>query len=281
MKKRKQDIIALLIVILLSGVIIIADSDNIISQKVSSFVSFWHDIQENDNQCPTYTPSGNYVHSDQSTGILVPMHSVNRGLRHAAPVYRPKQWSRAVQDNTYTSQGLVQLSSQTTHLYGTTATSSGVGISMCSAGGSNSTYTGASSFAGISSYSALAARRKTTTPTLAYVSSYASTASSSTQNSTIRRVAPSYDGGYNGETYIDSDGTTWTWSEEDGWVSSIAVGTTKIENGNVYRWNGTSWEFVSNQLDPDAPLGDIPVLLLLLFLTAYYLKKRNVSAANH
>ncbi len=268
MKKRNH--IAVLLIILLAGGLVIACCDRVLNY-----------VRQHNHQSLTYTPSSNYAHSDQSTGILVPMHSVNRGLRHAAPVYRPKQQSRAGQDNTYTSHGLVQLSSQTMHSYGTTAASSGVGISTGSAGSSNSsTYTGASaasSFTGISSYSALAARRKTTTPTLAYVSSYASTASSSTPNSTIRRVAPSYDGGYNGETYTDGDGTTWTWSEEDGWVSNIAVGTTKIENGNVYRWNGTSWEFVSNQLDPTAPLGDIPVLLLLLCLAAYCLKKRKAT----
>ncbi len=268
MKKRNH--IALLLIILFAGGLVIACCDRV-SNKV----------RHHNHQCPTYTPSGNYAQSDPNTGILVPMHSVNRGLRHAASVYRPKQQSRAVQDNTYTSQGLVQLSSQATHSYGTTAASSGAGISMGSAGGSNSTYTGTSSFAGISAYSALAARRKTTTPILAYVSSYASTASSSTPNSTIRRVAPSYDGGYNGETYTDGDGTTWTWSEEDGWVSSIAVGTTKIENGNVYRWNGSTWVFVSNQLDPTVPLGDIPVLLLLLFLTAYCLKTRTKCAATN
>ncbi len=279
MKNRKQDIIALLSVILLAGVIVIANSDNLITQKASAFISFGHDIREGNNQCQTYTPTGNYAHCNQSTGILVPMHSVSRGLHRVSPVYRPTQQSRAGQDNTYSSQGLVQLSDRTMHSYGTTAANSGVGIATNGAGSNSTTYTGASSYTGLSAYSVLAAKRKTTAPTLAYVSSYSSTASSSTPNSTIRRVAPSYDGGYNGETYTDSDGTTWTWSEEDGWVSTVAIGTTKIDNGNVYRWNGTSWEFVSNQLDPSAPLGDIPLLLLILFLTAYYLNKHRKRKA--
>ncbi len=74
----------------------------------------------------------------------------------------------------------------------------------------------------------------------------------------------------------------WYWDGED-WISVHTEGATKIEDGKVYRWNGTSWEHVSDQSDNfDTPIGNIPCLLLLLLATAYatykQMKRRNILA---
>jgi hypothetical protein len=74
---------------------------------------------------------------------------------------------------------------------------------------------------------------------------------------------------WEGQEETDSEGT-WVWDDEQGWVLlEPAIGATKIEGGNTYRWNGSAWVLVSNQQDPGLPLGDTPWLWMLLLAAIY------------
>ena len=85
------------------------------------------------------------------------------------------------------------------------------------------------------------------------------------------RKAPAKDGSEEGE--LQQDGDTWYWWDpENGWIAA----TTKTENGKVYVWNGSDWIFKGDQAEPDAPIGAIPWLMLLLASAGYgyYVTKR-------
>ena len=75
----------------------------------------------------------------------------------------------------------------------------------------------------------------------------------------------------------EDDGKYWYWDGEQ-WVENgdIPIGTTKIEGGITYRWNGSSWEIVSDQQDPGLPLGDAPWLFLVILAAAYLMRKRKI-----
>ena len=78
----------------------------------------------------------------------------------------------------------------------------------------------------------------------------------------IRRAFPSDP--EEGETY--QEGGVWYWYDpESGWVEA----ETKIVNGKVYVKRGDEWVYVGDQADPDAPIGDMPWLMLLMALVAY------------
>ena len=145
-------------------------------------------------------------------------------------------------------------SSASLHSYG----SGGGGGAMGTGGGSSSS----SSSCGIQSSGISAS---IPTPTLAIPTF----ASNSGQNVARPRYMPSYTG-YDEEITTDEDGT-WLWdTEQDKWVLlEPAIGATKIEGGNTYRWNGSSWEVISNQQDPGLPLGNTPWFWMLLLAAGY------------
>lgn len=65
---------------------------------------------------------------------------------------------------------------------------------------------------------------------------------------------------------IHEEGGVWYWyDDETGWV----LADTKIEGGKVYVWDGKTWQYKGDQADPDAPIGDIPFILLLICAAAY------------
>lgn len=66
----------------------------------------------------------------------------------------------------------------------------------------------------------------------------------------------------------------WYWNGEE-WVEDIPIDATKIVGGITYKWNGSEWVTLSDQHDPDGPIGDAPVLLLLLMLAGYVICRRN------
>lgn len=186
---------------------------------------------------------------------------------------------------TYTTQQLTQVSSQTMHSSAVSAIRTD-GYNAAAGSTSNvlrsnagyaasdsrtSAVSASAEYTGISTLPSLAVRGKSSGSVLAYAYTPYGTAAQSPSYSPVRRVAPSYDGQYQGQTYTDTDGTVWTWDEDEGWVSgnTPSVGDTKIENGSVYRWNGSAWVFVANQADPDAPLGSIPWLFVVLLLVFY------------
>ena len=239
-------------------------------------------------QYPTTTPSVVTGHPtlESAPSLLLPITATTpaKHYRSRTSYNAGANLSKSV-SRTYTTQQLTQMSSQTMHSSAVSAirtegynaaagSTSNAPQSNAWYAGSDSRSTGVSSsnaYTGITASPFLAVRGKTSSPTLAYASTPYSTSEQSPSYSPVRRVAPSYDGHYQGETFTDTEGTVWTWDEDEGWVSgnTPSVGDTKIENGIVYRWDGSAWVFVSNQADPDAPLGDIPWLLFALLLFIY------------
>ena len=90
------------------------------------------------------------------------------------------------------------------------------------------------------------------------------------RNSRIRKTAPSGEGLGEDDygTIEKKDGETWFWDGEQ-WINQTPIGTTKIDNGKVYEWDGSDWVYKGDQADPDAPIGDIPFILLLICAAAY------------
>lgn len=69
----------------------------------------------------------------------------------------------------------------------------------------------------------------------------------------------------------------WYWDGE-AWLDLSdprTIGVTRTEGGVGYTWNGSDWVTLSDQHDPDGPIGDAPVLLLLLMLAGYVICRRN------
>ena len=105
-------------------------------------------------------------------------------------------------------------------------------------------------------------------------------ASSARTSASLSSAAPARMGGmrrmpgitgdeWEGQEETDSEGT-WVWDDEQGWVLlEPAIGATKIEGGNTYRWNGSAWVLVTDQQDPGLPLGDAPWLWMVLLAIGY------------
>ena len=77
-----------------------------------------------------------------------------------------------------------------------------------------------------------------------------------------------------GEEAVVQDSEGWWYWDGEEWVPA----TTKIENGKVYVWEMVSpgvwdWVYEGDQADPDAPIGDIPFILLLMFAAAYSIRR--------
>ncbi len=69
---------------------------------------------------------------------------------------------------------------------------------------------------------------------------------------------------------IHKENGVWYWyDDETGWV----LADTKIEGGKVYVWDGSRWVYKGDQADPDAPIGDIPFILLLICAAAYSIRR--------
>ena len=61
------------------------------------------------------------------------------------------------------------------------------------------------------------------------------------------------------------DGGKWWYWEGEGWVEA----ETRINGDKVEVWNGEAWVYVGDQTDPNAPIGDIPWLMLLIAAAAF------------
>ena len=79
-----------------------------------------------------------------------------------------------------------------------------------------------------------------------------------------------YEGDYNGEYY---GGQWWNTTDEE-WVDEPFDGCKKIEGGLTYEYQGGTWVLITNQADPDAPIGDTPWLFFLLLAVGYAAVKR-------
>ena len=88
-------------------------------------------------------------------------------------------------------------------------------------------------------------------------------------------------GGYQSDTdgeYLEGYGW-WSEAAED-WLTDPWKGVTKIEGGLTYRYNGTRWDLVEGQANPDSPIGDIPWMLLLLLMGGYVVARKRIVPAN-
>lgn len=99
---------------------------------------------------------------------------------------------------------------------------------------------------------------------------YAPFSSSAPTNSAPRRILGNRDGSYDGEI---NGSQIW----DDGEWVPLEVGMTRIENGVVHVWNGTSWVTMNDQEGPDSPVGDTPWWLMLALLAGYGIYRRRVG----
>ena len=97
----------------------------------------------------------------------------------------------------------------------------------------------------------------------------------------IRRIHMEGDekyGDYDGE-YDPATGKIWSGDEEGGeWIDPPDVNTEKWVNGVLCVWTGSGWVPKSDVPEPDAPIGDIPWMMLLLAAAAfgtYRMRKSN------
>ena len=87
----------------------------------------------------------------------------------------------------------------------------------------------------------------------------------------LRRKTIDGDGEYDGE-YDPVENKIWDEAAED-WVSPPAVGTERTVKGVLCVWTGSGWIPKSDIPDPDAPIGDIPFILLLICAAAYSIRR--------
>lgn len=117
-------------------------------------------------------------------------------------------------------------------------------------------------------------------PSLAYVPRTRTTTSSAGTDAIVsgpRKIYGNGDGEYDGE-YDPGTGKYWDDNSET-WVDAIPVGAVKIDGGRAYRWTGSSWELIPDQEDPGAaPVGNLPICLMLILLAGYALYRKKKSA---
>lgn len=274
----KQYTIALLIILFCAGSVIVG-----IRSALTSETSDYTSLPDKKQGFTEYQGSPYsmvyYSAPAQGTTVAVPMRSVNRAiLRHSSTSYHAGAHTANTMSSTYASQGLTQTSYQV-HSYG--GVSAGGGYTL---GGNTGQRTMETSAMGYSGYTGVAilsvtnaivsAQMIVSTPMLTQQASapaYAEampTSRKAKASSGPRRVAPSEDG-YPGETRTDEENNIWTWSETEGWVNTTPDGTTRIKDGKVERWNGSEWVYVSDQADPDTPIGDTPWLFFGLLVAGY------------
>ena len=106
-------------------------------------------------------------------------------------------------------------------------------------------------------------------------------ASSPVAENTMRAIAPrrvpADPGGEEGEWNQDG-GKWWTW--EEGVWREAELGDTRTTGGVTYRYNGSGWDIVKDQTDPNltAPVGTTPWLLLALLAALYTVRKKSRRA---
>lgn len=227
---------------------------------------------------PTYSPRNNHnANGNTDSELLLPLTNASSDKQyHSKASYNTAANLNRNASGNYTSQQLTQMSNQKVHSSSVSASAGQNAAVSNNASANAQSYDNTASavssssapYATANTLPALAARTKTSSKTLAAANAAATANQQSASYGAIRRVAPSTDGTYAGQTYTDTEGTTYYWNEDDGWLTTQS---TKIVDGKVYQWSGTEWTYVKNQSNPDYPMGDIPWLffasLLLLYAT--------------
>lgn len=282
----KQYTIALLIALFCAGSVIVGIRSALTSEVSESYSSWNNGKEYQEYQGVPYSPVY-YSAPAQGTSVAVPMRFVNSGiLRHPQASYHAGAHAVNNTPTTYASQGLTNTSYHSVRSYGS---ASGGGYSVKGninyTFGSNTGYVGVAvnsqgrgevtsvnRYMGVAASPSLVMNGQMTISVPAQASIYAAANTENPFYGSRRRIAPSDDGDYNGQTYTDEEGNVWTWSETEGWVNTTNTpqeGATKIEDGKLYRWNGTEWVYVADQKDPDSPIGDTPWLFFGLLVAGY------------
>ena len=164
-------------------------------------------------------------------------------------------------------------SSATLHSYG----SGGGGGGGFSGGGSSSSRGGITYGGGTVSMPALAmatpSRRSRSEAGLMAEMASSTSDQVAAAGPALRRVLPNGNGEYNGEYY---NGQWWNEDEEE-WVDDPFEGAVKNEGGIMYRYEGGEWVPIENQADPNAPVGDVPWIILLMLVAVYAFAKKRTS----
>ena len=208
------------------------------------------------------------------TSVVVPMRSTSSSLfRHSQSSYSVSGSSATPMSGTYTAQRLAQTSHSSSGSYGAGNAASG-GYRM-----GWHTYQGASAVA--STYSTpvmMSVSYSNHTPAFSAVSAPVVSPTEYVQQYAHHMSAPgrrklkTYDDGtesgeYDGEA---NSGNTKIWNEEDqAWEDAPAIGTEREVNGVWCVWTTDGWKPKYDQKDPDAPIGDIPWVFMLLLVAGY------------
>lgn len=271
----KQYTVALLIVLFFAGSVIVG-----IKSALTSETTDYTLLPDKEQGFVEYqgSPYSTVYYSAPAQGstVAVPMRSVNSSiLRHSQSSYYAGARAANSTPSTYTSQGFARTSYQAIHSYGSSAgggnASQGfvTNTNITNAGNVNPTRTYGSAAGAVSAtMPALAVKSmQTSIQVLAYTPMQ--DVSSAFSKPGRRKAAPTSPG-EDGQTYTDDESNTWYYDEEEGkWTNVTPEGTTRIKDGKVERWNGTEWVYVSDQADPDSPVGDIPWAVLWLLVAGY------------
>lgn len=110
-------------------------------------------------------------------------------------------------------------------------------------------------------------------PTLALATPSITTDQSSARYTTGPMRAPSYTGDPSDGDYAQDHENPNKWWQYDGeeWVEA----TIRVENGEIYAWNGSDWILVTDkdQADPYVPVGPMPWLFMAVLSAAYVVIK--------
>ena len=266
MHNQHKQYVILTIVLLACGASIFFGVRNIVrsTDEVTTFaVGDWEGIT-----LPRYKGPAIYTTSAPQTPVvsLPAVSSSSRALfHHHVATYRAETKATNMPQTNYTARRLYQTSDHVVHSVG-----AGSGVSGATPLGTSS-YHNTSTASYSSAITIPSARTYTQTLALHNINIAASSSSLLADASVApnrravghRRVPDPKDPGSEEEVVQDSEGW-WYWDGE-GWVPAEV----KIEGGKVYRKNGTDWVYVQDQADPDAPIGDIPWLMLLIALITY------------
>ena len=245
-------------------------------------LALYDTIQEEHEKRYNVTVRPGAVSYGTHSSATVPM--VSAPMRHtAAPMISGSavrsyaHYGHAAYTVHHTPYTVHTTSSATVHTIGSGGASGGLSSSP-------SGDRGASSSRGIS-YSGGGSGLSMSMPVLAVNSSMMAAPVAAAESSRPRAIGPrrtpATPGTEEGEWKQDEYGGWFIWDEGE-WVA-LQVGDTRIEGGVTYIWNGSGWDVVKDQTDPNltAPVGTTPWLLMILLTCVYALGKNYVSYSKY
>lgn len=219
--------------------------------------------------------SANYSNASAPATVSLPSRSVAAPMVSGAATRSYAYSGHATMPTAASGSGFTvrTTSSATLHSYG----SGGGGGGGFSGGGSSSSRGGITYGGGSVSMPALAmatpSRRSRSEAGLMAEMASSTSDQVAAAGPALRRVLPNGNGEYNGEF---NNGQWWNEDEEE-WVDKPFEGAVKNEGGIMYRYEGGDWVPIENQADPNAPVGDVPWIILLMLVAVYAFAKKRTS----